>query len=133
MSRVLFVCVHNAGRSQMSRSLFEVEAQGRHQARCAGTVPAAVVHPHVVAAMAETGLDLSDRRPVQLTDELAQWADLVVTMGCGDRCPYIPGKRYLDWDLPDPKDLPMEQVRGVRDEISSRVAALVQELDRRSD
>ena len=130
MSRVLFVCLHNAGRSQMSQSLFEREVRGRHEARSAGTEPAAHVHPIVVAAMKEEGIDLSDRTPRLLNDELAQWADVVVTMGCGDACPVIPGKRYIDWDLRDPKDLPLDDVRAIRDDIQSRIVALVKDLDR---
>ena len=128
MSRVLFVCLHNAGRSQMSRALFERAAQGRHEADSAGTTPGDRVHPEVVAAMDELGIDVSDRVPQPLTDELAQWADVVVTMGCGDECPYIPGKRYLDWDLPDPKGRPLEEVRATRDEIERRVQQLLDEL-----
>lgn len=129
MTRVLFVCLHNAGRSQMSRALFELEAAGRHEAESAGTEPAGQVHPEVAAAMAEIGVDLSGRVPRPLTTELAQWADVVVTMGCGDRCPYVPGVRYLDWDLADPKGRPIEEVRATREEIRGRVAALVRELD----
>jgi protein-tyrosine-phosphatase len=131
MTHVLFVCRHNAGRSQMSRALFERAAGGRHRARSAGSAadPAGRVHPDVVAVMREVGLDLSGRRPQPLTRELAERADVVVTMGCGDSCPVIPGKRYLDWDLPDPKDAPIDAVRATRDEISRRVDALVAELD----
>jgi arsenate reductase (thioredoxin) len=129
MAHVLFVCLHNAGRSQMSRALFERAAEGRHSADSAGTTPAERVHPEVVEAMAELGVDLSNRTPQRLTRELAERADVVVTMGCGDECPYIPGKRYLDWDLPDPKGQPIEAVRGTRDAISERVRALVAELD----
>ena len=103
MAKVLFVCLHNAGRSQMSQALFERAASDSHEARSAGTTPAERVHPEVAEAMAEIGMDLSGREPQRLTDELAQWADVVVTMGCGDECPYIPGKRYIDWELPDPK------------------------------
>ena len=128
MANVLFVCLHNAGRSQMSQALFEREAGGAHEARSAGTTPGKRVHPEVVEAMRELGMDLSDRRPQGLTDELAHWADVVVTMGCGDECPYIPGKRYLDWDLEDPKDRTLEEVRAIRDEIAGRVAALSAEL-----
>src|SRR5829696_9581557 len=115
MARALFVCLHNAGRSQMSEALFAVAAEGRHEARSAGTTPGDRVHPEVVAVMRELGIDLPGRRPQRLTDELAQWADVIVTMGCGDECPYVPGKRYLDWDLPDPKRLPVEHVRVIRD------------------
>ena len=129
MARVLFVCLHNAGRSQMSEALFTRAADGRHEARSAGTTPGDRVHPEVVAVMRELGIDLASRRPQGLTDELAQWADVVVTMGCGDECPYIPGKRYLDWDLPDPKRLPVDQVRVIRDGIADRVSALAAELD----
>ena len=128
MANVLFVCLHNAGRSQMSQALFERAAAGAHEARSAGTTPGDRVHPEVVAAMRELGADLSDRRPQRLTDELARWADVIVTMGCGDECPYIPGKRYIDWDLPDPKGRPLDEVRGIRDDIAGRVTALKSEL-----
>jgi arsenate reductase len=128
MARVLFVCLHNAGRSQMSAALFELAAEGRHEARSAGTTPAGRVHPEVVAVMAELGVDLSSRQPRILTSEDAAWADVVVTMGCGDECPYMPGKRYLDWDLPDPKGLSIGPVREIRDEIERRVKALASEL-----
>jgi arsenate reductase (thioredoxin) len=129
MAHVLFVCLHNAGRSQMSQALFERTVDGRHTAASAGTTPADRVHPEVIEVMRELDIDLSDRRPQLLTRELAQRADIVVTMGCGDECPFIPGKRYLDWDLPDPKDQPLGQVRGIRDEIASRVEQLIAELD----
>ena len=129
MSEVLFVCLHNAGRSQMSQALFEKAVAGRHHAVSAGTTPADHVHPEVVAVMREVGIDLSDRRPQKLTEQLAQDADVVVTMGCGDQCPYIPGKRYIDWDVADPKGLPADDVRKIRDVIQERVAALVDELD----
>jgi arsenate reductase len=129
MARALFVCLHNAGRSQISEALFTRAAGGRHEARSAGTIPAAAVHPEVLAAMAELGIDLGRRRPRKLTREDAEWADVVVTMGCGDECPYIPGKRYLDWDLPDPKGQPIEVVRATREEIASRVEDLLRELD----
>ena len=128
MARVLFVCLHNAGRSQMSRALFERAAGGRHEADSAGTTPAERVHPEVVTAMREVGIELSGAKPRLLTDELAESADVIVTMGCGDACPYFPGKRYLDWDLPDPKGMPLEDVRRLRDEIDVRVAALAREL-----
>jgi arsenate reductase (thioredoxin) len=130
MPHVLFVCLHNAGRSQMSQALFEMGADGEHEARSAGTEPAAHVHPVVVTAMREVGVELGDRVPRVLTDELAQWADVVVTMGCGDACPVIPGKRYIDWDLRDPNNLPLDEVREIRDDIEGRVAELVKELDR---
>jgi arsenate reductase len=128
MARALFVCLHNAGRSQMSEALFARAAAGRHQARSAGTTPADRVHPEVVTAMAELDIDLSARRPRRLNREDAEWADVVVTMGCGDECPYIPGKRYLDWALPDPKGQSLEAVRATRDEIARRVDALLREL-----
>ena len=128
MARVLFVCLHNAGRSQMSQALFERAAEGRHSAESAGTTPGAHVHPEGVTAMAELGIDLSGRIPRKLTDEIAQAADVVVTMGCDDECPYIPGKRYLDWELPDPKGRPIEEVRPIRDEIERRVQGLMSEL-----
>lgn len=131
MATALFVCLHNAGRSQMSAALFERAAGGRHHALSAGTTPAEHVHPKVIEVMREPGfeLDLADRTPQLLTRELAEQADIVVTMGCGDQCPYIPGKRYLDWDLDDPKDRPLSEVRVTRDEITQRVQALVEELD----
>lgn len=129
MATVLFVCLHNAGRSQMSQALFEQAAGGRHAAISAGTTPGERVHPEVVEVMRELGIDLSGRRPALLTRELAEQADIVVTMGCGDQCPYIPGKRYLDWDLPDPKGRPMAEVRATRDEIARRVQRLSDELD----
>lgn len=131
MATALFVCLHNAGRSQMSAALFERASGGRHRALSAGTTPGERVHPEVVLVMGEPGydMDLSDRVPQLLTRELAEQADVVVTMGCGDACPYIPGKRYLDWNLVDPKGKPVEEVRQIRDDIARRVAALVQELD----
>jgi arsenate reductase (thioredoxin) len=132
MASVLFVCLHNAGRSQMSQALFERAAAGRHTAASAGTTPAAWVHPEVVEVMRELGVDLSDRIPQLLTDELAEQADVVVTMGCGDACPYIPGKRYIDWELPDPNGRPPAEVRAIRDEIARRVELLVRELEARA-
>ncbi len=128
MATALFVCLHNAGRSQMSQALFERAAAGRHRALSAGTTPGERVHPEVVEVMRELGIDLAGRKPQRLTTELAQQADLIVTMGCGDECPYIPGKRYIDWDLPDPKGRPIDEVRATRDEISRRVEALLLEL-----
>jgi arsenate reductase len=128
MANALFVCLHNAGRSQMSQALFEHAAEGRHGARSAGTTPADRVHPEVVAVMAEIGIDLADRVPRGLTEEDARWADVVVTMGCGDECPYIPGRRYLDWDLPDPAGRSVEEVRATREEIDRRVRELAAEL-----
>jgi protein-tyrosine-phosphatase len=129
MSTVLFVCSQNAGRSQMSQALFDQAAQGRHQALSAGTAPADQVHPEVVEAMNEIGIDLSDRSPTALTRELAEQADIVITMGCGDQCPVIPGKQYLDWDIQDPAGQPISQVRAIRDEIGGRVRELVGQLD----
>jgi arsenate reductase (thioredoxin) len=129
MARALFVCLHNAGRSQMSEALFTHAAEGRHEARSAGTTPGGRVHPEVVEAMRELGIDLGDRVPRKLSREDAEWADVVVTMGCGDECPYIPGKRYLDWDLEDPKGQELAAVRATRDEIARRVELLVAELD----
>jgi arsenate reductase len=128
MARVLFVCLHNAGRSQMSQALFERGVDGAHQAESAGTTPADRVHPEVVEAMRELGIDLENEEPKRLTREMAEAADVVVTMGCGDECPYVPGKRYIDWDLPDPKGLPLEEVRAIRDDIARRVQALADEL-----
>ncbi len=129
MAHVLFVCLHNAGRSQMSRALFERASDGRHSAEAAGTQPTDRLHPTVVEAMEEIGIGLSARTPQLLTREMAERADVVVTMGCGDACPYIPGKRYIDWDLQDPEGMPTEQVREMRDDIAVRVQALVRELD----
>jgi arsenate reductase len=129
VARVLFVCLHNAGRSQMSQALFERAADGRHEARSAGTTPAALVHPEVVEVMRELDIDLAGRTPRKLDLEMAEWADVVVTMGCGDECPYIPGKRYIDWELEDPKGRPLAEVRRTRDEIAGRVQALVDELN----
>jgi arsenate reductase len=129
MATVLFVCLHNAGRSQMSAALFERAAEGCHRALSAGTTPAERVHPVVVDAMLELGIDVSANVPRLLTRELAEQADVIVTMGCGDECPYIPGKRYIDWDLADPKDRPLEEVRATRGEITERVEELARELD----
>jgi arsenate reductase (thioredoxin) len=132
MATVLFVCLHNAGRSQMSAALFEHAAQGRHRALSAGSEadPAGHVHPPVVKVMRELGIDLANRRPQRLSSELAEQADVVVTMGCGDACPFIPGKRYIDWELPDPKGRPLDEVRATRDDIAGRVQRLFDELDR---
>jgi arsenate reductase (thioredoxin) len=129
MATVLFVCLHNAGRSQMSQALFERAAAGKHTALSAGTTPAEHVHPEVIQVMRELDIDLSYRRPQLLTRELAERADVVVTMGCGDECPYIPGKRYIDWDLADPKGRPLDEVRATRDEIATRVSDLLAELE----
>jgi arsenate reductase len=129
MATALFVCLHNAGRSQMSAALFERAAGGRHRALSAGTTPAERVHPEVVEVMRELDIDVAGRVPRRLTRELAEQADVVVTMGCGDECPFIPGRRYVDWDLDDPKGRPLDEVRATRDEIARRVDALVGELD----
>jgi arsenate reductase len=125
---VLFVCVHNAGRSQMAAALLHHHAAGRVIVRSAGSVPANEVNPAVVAVMAELGIDVSREFPKRLTTDAVEAADVVITMGCGDACPIFPGKRYLDWQLDDPAGLPVEQVRPVRDEIDRRVRALLTEL-----
>jgi arsenate reductase (thioredoxin) len=131
--RVLFVCLHNAGRSQISEALFSRAAAGRHEARSAGTEPAQQVHPEVIEVMGEIGIDLSGRTPHRLERADVEWADLVVTMGCGDSCPYIPGKRYLDWELEDPAGRPLDEVRATRDEIERRVNSLLAEVDSTPD
>jgi arsenate reductase len=128
MATALFVCRQNAGRSQMSAALFEQAAGDRHRALSAGTTPADRVHPEVIDVMRELDIDVSDRVPRKLTRELAEQADVVVTMGCGDECPYIPGKRYIDWDLEDPAGRPIDDVRATRDEIAARVRELIDEL-----
>jgi arsenate reductase (thioredoxin) len=125
---VLFVCVQNAGRSQMAEALFTLAAAGRHRARSAGSDPADHVHPEVLEAMRERGVDLTGRIPRKLDRADAEWADVVVTMGCGDACPVIPGKRYEDWELEDPAGKDIETVRRVRDDIDGRVRRLVTEL-----
>jgi arsenate reductase len=129
VSHVLFVCIQNAGRSQMAEALFARTAGERHEARSAGSRPAEHVHPPVVEVMRELGVDLAPRRPHKLDDADMEWADVVVTMGCGDECPFIPGKRYVDWELDDPAGRPAGEVRRIRDEISGQVEALVAELD----
>jgi arsenate reductase len=128
VSRVLFVCVQNAGRSQMAEALFTAAANGLREARSAGTAPAQHVHPEVVDVMRELDVDLSERVPHRLEQADAEWADVVVAMGCGDACPYIPGKRYIDWDLADPKGLPLDEVRRIRDDIAERTRDLAAEL-----
>ena len=125
---VLFVCVHNAGRSQMAAGLLRLHAGDRVRVRSAGSTPASEVNPVVREVMAEVGVDLSDAVPTRLSTEYVEAADLVVTMGCGDACPVIPGKRYLDWDLQDPSGLTPGEVRPIRDEIDRRVLALLPEL-----
>ena len=128
LPEVLFVCVHNAGRSQMAAALLDHRAGGRVRVRSAGTAPAAEINPSVVEAMAEVGIDVTKAIPKRLTDEMAREADVVVLMGCGDACPVYPGKRYLDWDLPDPAGKAVEEVRPIRDEIDRRVGRLLEEL-----
>jgi len=125
---VLFVCVHNAGRSQMAAALLDHHARGRVQVRSAGSDPADSLNPAVVAAMAEVGIDLSRELPRPLTDASVKAADVVITMGCGDACPVYPGKRYEDWQLQDPAGQPIEQVRRIRDQIDGHVRQLLAEL-----
>jgi protein-tyrosine-phosphatase len=128
MATVLFVCLQNAGRSQMSRALFQRAAGDTHHALSAGTTPADHVHPEVVEVMDELGIDLTDRTPQLLTRELAEQADVVVSMGCGDQCPYIPGKTYIDWDLPDPSGRSIDEVRTTRNQIDRQVRELLNDL-----
>ena len=125
---VLFVCVHNAGRSQMAAALLDHYAQGSVHVRSAGSAPAGTINDAVTQALAELGLDISTEYPKPLTDEVARAADVLVTMGCHDACPVYPGKRYLDWDLDDPSGQPIEVVRRIRDEIAQHVRALLAEL-----
>ena len=125
---VLFVCTHNAGRSQMAAALLDHQAAGRLRVTSAGSQPADQLNPAVVEAMAEIGLDLSHEYPKPLTADSVQAADVVITMGCGDACPIYPGKRYEDWDLPDPAGLPVDQVRPIRDAIHDRIQALISDL-----
>jgi arsenate reductase (thioredoxin) len=125
---VLFVCVHNAGRSQMAAVLLDQAADGRVLVTSAGSQPASEINPAVVQVMAEIGLDLSREFPKPLTGDQVQAADIVITMGCGDACPVYPGKRYLDWDLPDPARLDIAAIRPIRDDISRRVRDLISEL-----
>jgi protein-tyrosine-phosphatase len=125
---VLFVCVHNAGRSQMAAALLDHLAEGRVRVRSAGSAPADEINPSVAAAMREVGIDLSKEFPKPLTTDAVEAADVVVTMGCGDACPVFPGKRYLDWDLDDPSGLSVEEVRPIRDEIDQRVRDLLADL-----
>ena len=133
MTKVLFVCKQNAGRSQISEALFGLAARGRHEGRSAGTAPAVAVHPEVVTAMCELGVDLADRIPRELDRADAEWADVVVTMGCGDACPYIPGTRYVDWQLSDPAGRSVDEVRAIRDENADLIDELVGELDSARD
>lgn len=125
---VLFVCVHNAGRSQMAAALLDHHAKGAVHVRSAGSTPADEINPAVIAVMDEMGVDLSKEFPKPLTTEVVQAADVVITMGCGDACPIFPGKRYLDWELPDPAGKPVAEVRPIRDEIDGQVRALLDEL-----
>jgi arsenate reductase (thioredoxin) len=126
MIRVIFACVHNAGRSQMAAAFFnQLADHGKAEAISAGTDPGPRVHPEVLAAMQEIGIDLSNAKPQKLTEELARQAQLLITMGCGDNCPYVPGLRHDDWPLSDPKGKPMEEVRIIRDDIRARVQALL--------
>jgi protein-tyrosine-phosphatase len=127
VTRVLFVCVANSGRSVMAERLFRQAVGDRHEARSAGSAPGPAVHPQVLAALGEVGLDASDHVPAHLDDEAVKWADVVVAT-CDDACPVVPGKRYVAWDLPDPKGRPLEEVRAMRDEIDRRVRALAAEL-----
>ena len=130
MSRpvVLFMCVHNAGRSQMAAGYLRAIAGDRVEVRSAGSAPADGVNPTAIAAMAEDGIDIAGQQPKVVTDDAVLASDVVITMGCGDECPYFPGKRYLDWKLDDPAGLPLERVRPIRDDIKARVEALVREL-----
>jgi len=133
MLKVIFACVHNAGRSQMAAAFFNqlADPQKAH-AISAGTEPGTRVHPEVQAVMQEVGIDLSNAKPQKLTEELAQGAQLLITMGCGDKCPYVPGLRRDDWPLRDPKGLPLDEVRSVRDEIKERIQSLVGQTSYRS-
>ena len=128
LPEVLFVCVHNAGRSQMAAAMLERQAEGRVQVISAGSEPADELNPAVVRAMEEVGIDISAERPKKLEDGMVRESDVVITMGCGDACPIYPGKRYEDWDLEDPAGKDLEVVRGIRDEISDRVGSLVNTL-----
>jgi protein-tyrosine-phosphatase len=126
--QVLFVCVHNAGRSQMAAALLDHHAHGRVVVRSAGTEPADTLNPAVVEGMRELGIDLADQHPKLLTTDTVEASDVVITMGCGDTCPFYPGKRYLDWPLDDPAGQPIENVRPIRDDIDRRVRDLLDEL-----
>ena len=128
MSKVLFVCVGNQGRSVTAERLFGREAAGRHEMRSAGSSPGSAVHPGVLEALDEVGIDARDHHPHKLDDDDVAWADVVVAT-CDDACPVIPGKRYVSWQLPDPKEQPLERVRAIRDDIARRVHELVAELD----
>ena len=121
LPRVLFVCVQNAGRSQLAQALYE---QRGGEARSAGSKPAERVHPEVVETLREVGIDIEGRKPSEISQDDVEWAELVVTMGCGDACPVLPGKRYVDWELPDPSEMSLDEVRKLRDEIDERVSRL---------
>ena len=125
---VLFVCVHNAGRSQMAAGLVTLRSEGRVHVRSAGSAPGEAINPAVIEAMSEIGVDMSEEFPKPLTDDVVRDADVVITMGCGDACPVYPGKRYEEWDLEDPAGRDLETVRQIRDEIDARVARLVRQL-----
>jgi arsenate reductase (thioredoxin) len=127
VTNVLFVCVANSGRSVMAERLFRRAADGRHEARSAGSRPGAQVHPVVLDALAEVGVDAADHVPHELDAERIDWADVVVAT-CDDACPVVPGKRYISWDLPDPKDRPLDEVRAIRDDIADRVDELLADL-----
>jgi arsenate reductase len=128
VTNVLFVCTANGGRSVMAERIFRADANGRHQARSAGSAPGTATHPVVIEALAELGIDASDHVPRALDDERIEWADVVVAT-CDDACPVVPGKRYVAWNLPDPKGRPLEEVRAIRDDIAVRVHELLTELD----
>jgi arsenate reductase len=123
LPRVLFVCVQNAGRSQLAQALYE---QRGGEARSAGSKPAERVRPEVVEALREVGIDIEGRKPSEISQDDVEWAELVVTMGCGDACPVLPGKRYVDWELPDPSEMSLDEVRKLRDEIELRVSRLAE-------
>ena len=125
---VLFVCVHNAGRSQMAAGLVKLRSQGRIHVRSAGSTPAEQINPNAVAALVELGVDMSDEFPKPLTDEVVRAADVVITMGCGDACPIYPGRRYENWELEDPAGKDLDTVRRIRDELDERVRRLIDEL-----
>jgi len=127
VTHVLFVCVANSGRSVMAERLFRRAAGGRHEARSAGSQPGAAAHPVVLEALAELGIDASDHVPALLDDERVRWADVIVAT-CDDACPVVPGKRYVNWNLPDPKNRSLDEVRAIRDEIAGRVEELLSEL-----
>jgi protein-tyrosine-phosphatase len=127
VQKIIFACVHNAGRSQMAAAFFnQLADHSKAEAVSAGTEPGLRVHPEVLSAMQEVGIDLSDAKPQKLTQELAEGASLLITMGCGDKCPYVPGLRRDDWPLPDPKGRPMEEVRVIRDVVKANVLNLIE-------